>query len=496
MKNDNRFSDVKPRFIPPSYVQPILVAVSVLVVLAGGYGIFRAISPPTPKTSSAFHQTHCPFTLGLGIVEGQNVTCGFLVVPEDRSQPKGRTLQLAVAIFKTPNPQSNSAPLLILGGGPGEPLLSMVGPIIANGLNYFAPGHDLILLDQRGAGFSQPSLNCQASETVQACHDRLVKQGINLSAYTTPENAADVHDLVKARGYQQVNLEGNSYGTRLALTVMRLYPSDVHSVVLRSILPPQVNFFTTRAALFQHAFDNLFKRCSAETQCNATYPHLQTVFYNVISALNKKPISFVPMNSQASVRLTGTDLMIWLFGALYRTYLIPTLPEIIALISHRNYTLLSQSYNQGLSTPMSMGMFYSMMCSDGIASTTPQALTASVYTMAPELQTGMLTSLRDYYQDCQAWHVQPVSAVQEKPVVSDIPTLLMEGEYNPTTPPMNGMLAAQTLNKSFFVQFPGLGHDLQADNSCPTDIENAFLQNPIQKPDTSCTGSMSEPNFW
>ena len=347
MKSDNDYTtDTKKRLVSSRTVRPFIVETVILAVLLGGCGIFGVASPAVHQISSAFHETHCPFTLETGIVEGQNVNCGFLVVPEDRSQPKGRTLQLAVAIFKTPNPQSNSAPLLILGGGPGEPLLSLVGPIIANGLNYYASGHDLILLDQRGAGFSQPSLNCQTSETVQACHDRLVKQGINLSAYTTPENAADVHDLVKALGYQQVNLEGDSYGTRLALTVMRLYPSDVHSVVLRSIFPPQVNFFTTRAALFQHAFDNLFKGCSAETQCNATYPHLQTVFYNVISALNKKPISFVPLNSQASVGLTGTDLMNWLFGALYKTYLIPTLPEIIAQISHRNYTLLSQSYNQ------------------------------------------------------------------------------------------------------------------------------------------------------
>ena len=493
MKNDTNSTKTKRLILPR---RPSIVAATILIVLVGGYGIFQVVSQPTHQISSAFHQARCPFRVDSDLVEGQNVRCGFLTVPEDRSQPKGHTIQLAVAIFKTPNPQLNSAPLLILGGGPGVPLLSTVGPIMANGLNYFAQGHDLILLDQRGAGFSQPSLNCQTSETVQECHDRLVKQGINLSAYTTPENAADIHNLVKALGYQQVNLEGDSYGTRLALTVMRLYPSDVHSAILRSIFPPQVNFFTIRATLFQHAFDNLFRGCSTETQCNATYPHLQTVFYNVISALNKKPISFVPMNAQASVRLTGTDLMNWLFDALYRTYLIPTLPKIIAQISRRNYTLLSQSYNQGLNTAMSMGMFYSMMCSDGFASTTLQALTASVYTMAPELQTGMLASLRDDYQNCQTWHVQPVAAVQEKPVVSDIPTLLMEGEYDPVTPPMNGILAAQTLNKSFFVQFPALGHDLQADNSCPTDIENAFLQNPTQKPDTSCTSGMLEPNFW
>src|SRR5438874_12401972 len=58
----------------------IAMVVIVLVALAGGYGVFRAVSQPSRQTSSAFHQTHCPFPLGKGLSEGQNVRCGFLVV--------------------------------------------------------------------------------------------------------------------------------------------------------------------------------------------------------------------------------------------------------------------------------------------------------------------------------------------------------------------------------------------------------------------------------
>ena len=79
------------------------------------------------------------------------------------------------------------------------------------GISLVAQDRDYILLDQRSEGYSQPSLSCQANETLQACHDRLVKEGINLNAFTTLENAADVHDLIRALGYQQMNLEGVSY---------------------------------------------------------------------------------------------------------------------------------------------------------------------------------------------------------------------------------------------------------------------------------------------
>ena len=85
-----------------------------------------------------------------------------------------------------------------------------------------------------------------------------------------------------------------------------------------------------RAVLFQHAFDVLFKGCAAEPRCNASYPHLQTVFYRLISDLNKKPIMFqLQTGNHSLVRLTGNDLVNWLFGALYKTYLIPQLPEVI-----------------------------------------------------------------------------------------------------------------------------------------------------------------------
>ena len=125
-----------------------------------------------------------------------------------------------------------------------------------------------------------------------ACHDRLVKSGINLNAFTTLENAADVHDLIRALGYQQVNLEGVSYGTRLALTVMRLYPADLRSVVLNSVLPPQVNAFTSIPRAAARAFDVLFQGCAADPYCNATYPHLQAVFYQLVADLNTTPITF------------------------------------------------------------------------------------------------------------------------------------------------------------------------------------------------------------
>ncbi|HEX6556136.1 MAG TPA: alpha/beta fold hydrolase [Ktedonobacteraceae bacterium] len=475
----------------------VAMVVVVLVALAGGYGVFRAVSQHSRQASSAFQVIHCPFALGAALVEGQNVRCGFLSVPEDRSHMQGPTIRLAVAIFKTPSSHPAPDPVLVLGGGPGDALLERMGPTYNAG--NLLSNRDLILLDQRGAGYSQPSLRCFVNETPRACHDRLVKSGINLNAYTTLENAADVHDLIQTLGYRQVNLEGASYGTRLALTVMRLYPADLRSVVLKAVLPPQVNALTSLPQATIRAFDVLFRGCSADSSCNATYPHLQAVFYQLVANLNTTPISFkiaLQTGASVTVHFTGNDLVLWLRQSLYAAGYIPQLPAVIFQIRQHDYAQLASIYGNFIDDTMSWGLFYSVICGEDAAFTTRQALKISVQGLPPQAQHALLDLSMSLFSVCQFWGMSPVPVVQKEPVRSTIPTLILQGEYDPATPPANGMLAAQTLSRSYFFLLPGVGHFIHSPTStCPDTIPEAFRDHPTEKPDTSCINSMFEPVF-
>jgi pimeloyl-ACP methyl ester carboxylesterase len=473
------------------------MVVVVLVVLAGGYGVFRAVSQPSHQASPAFQVTHCPFALDATLVEGKHVRCGFLVVPEDRSQPQGSTIRLAVAIFKASSPHPAPDPVLFLGGGPGVAVLENRGPGVNAG--NLRSNRDLILFDQRGAGYSQPSLRCLDRETLQACHSRLVKYGINLNAFTTLENAADVHALIRTLGYRQVNLDGISYGTRLALTVMRLYPADLRSVILNSVLPPQVNGFTSHPQAAERAFVALFQRCAADRSCNATYPHLQTVFSQLVTQLNTTPATFQatpPLSGiPVAVHFTGNDLVLWLRNALYETSLIPELPGVLFHLRQHDYTQLASIYGNLIDTTGSSGLFYSVMCGEDMAYTTQHALETSVQGLPPQIQPALLDFGLSGFANCQLWGVKPVPAVQKEPVRSSIPTLILQGEYDPVTPPANGMRASQTLSQSYFFLFPGVGHGVSSPYSCPHDITLAFWEHPTERPDASCISSMPEPFF-
>src|SRR5579875_1167046 len=239
----------------------IITVVVLLASLASGAGTARPAAA-APPTTPRFEPTVCHFKLGAGIVAGRDVRCGFVVVPENRAAPNSPTIRLAVAIFKSPRPHPKPDPFVFLQGGPGGSIVSDLGSTVTkkNRVTDYPADRDLVLLDQRGTGLSQPSLACKETtaldyrtldqnlslqrqvtlevQATQQCRNRLAAAGIDLNAYTTVADAADVADLRVALGYPSLNLYAVSYGTRLALTVMRTHPQGIRSVVLDSVEPP------------------------------------------------------------------------------------------------------------------------------------------------------------------------------------------------------------------------------------------------------------------
>jgi pimeloyl-ACP methyl ester carboxylesterase len=281
---------------------------------------------------------------------------------------------------------------------------------------------------------------------------------------------------------------------------MRLFPSDVRSVVLDSTSPPQVDIDTGFPAATQRAFDTLFRGCATDPYCKEHYPHLQAVFARLVSDLNQHPATVQVTDPQtgktARAVLTGDDVINGLRNALYDTALIPKLPRVIYQLAHHDYSAgaaESSAANAALGSD-SVGMFYSVECSEATL-LTPQAISASVQMVEPETRHYFLTALQNDYANCQLWHVQPVPAMQKQPVTSAIPTLILAGEYDPTTPPAYGMLAARTLSRSSFFLFPGTGHGVVGRNSCATSMFLAFLELPTEKPDATCMSGVGEPLF-
>ena len=73
---------------------------------------------------------------------------------------------------------------------------------------------------------------------------------------------------------------------------------------------------------------------------------------------------------------------------------------------------------------------------------------------------------------------------------SDLPVLILNGEFDPVTPPDWGEKAAETLQNSFVFEFPGIGHGASFFEGCPQSIFTAFLLNPENEPDGKCIEEM------
>jgi pimeloyl-ACP methyl ester carboxylesterase len=99
---------------------------------------------------------------------------------------------------------------------------------------------------------------------------------------------------------------------------------------------------------------------------------------------------------------------------------------------------------------------------------------------------GVLEFTEHIYAMCAHFGVGAPDPIENEPVVSDIPTLMLAGEYDPITPPFWAWQTAETLSTSYVYEFSGTGHAVIARGPCPGGLIRQFLANPYSTPNGSC----------
>jgi pimeloyl-ACP methyl ester carboxylesterase len=182
-----------------------------------------------------------------------------ITVPERRAHP-GRTISVAGIRITTAAAHPGN-PIVFLMGGPGIP-----GSVMAPIPPYFAlferlhEQADVVIIDQRGIGKSEPNLDCPNEgkppddfflapgaftgylrQQVAQCAAHWRQQGADPTAYSTVESADDLDDLRAALGYAKVDILGFSYGTDLALVYLERHEEHVGRMVLQGVNGPGTN---------------------------------------------------------------------------------------------------------------------------------------------------------------------------------------------------------------------------------------------------------------
>ena len=427
-----------------------------------------------------------------------------MTVPADYADPAAAELELQVAVFRSPNPIAADDPVVYLEGGPGGHAIETISAVFDLTVGAFTQDRDVIAFDQRGTGYSSPSLYCwEATETardlmdehlpfaeelvrveaaLQECRDRLTAEGIDLSAFDTAANAADVDRIRAALGYETWDLFGVSYGTRLAQTVMRDFPDGVRRVVLDSAYPLEYDLYGSVPASIERALRLLLDSCGSDDACNAYYPDLSATLTRAFETLDRSPkpgMAFHPLTGESvPVLVNGDRLVDALVTAFYDTSLLPLLPEVIEEAALGNVDAINLVLSSELlqTELFSLGMHLSVQCQDELPFTSEEELArrAAANPLFDSFVDGREYA-REQFALCAAWDVRPSDAAENLPVSSGIPTLILAGQYDPITPPSAGRAVARNLAQSTFIEFPGVGHGVITSGECAESVVRRFL---------------------
>ena len=289
----------------------IVAAVMALVSGTADPSAFATIRAGGADTRYPVTVEDCPRPLPAGEIEGQTVICGRVEVPEVHGNEGSRRIKLAYAVLRARTLSPAPDPLVYLHGRPGGGAVKDLWSIVVPIFDQFRARRDLVTFDQRAAGISSDMVACldtlganivslmapgalpeatSEDDLVAQCLDEIRAKSGDITAYNTSQNALDTQALMRALGYEEWNLYGISYGTPLALEVIRSAPEGVRSVVIDSVFPTDVRGYDENIKPLQEAIQATLDQCAADPACVAAYPDLEGTLVRVADKLEATPI--------------------------------------------------------------------------------------------------------------------------------------------------------------------------------------------------------------
>ena len=432
-------------------------------------------------------------------IRWQPSECGTFKVYEDRAAGTGRSIDLNIVVLRSNAESRTNDPLVLLAGGPGQG---------ATAFASFAPmryakvleERDILLIDQRGTGLSNPLVcpinsdnpqdyfgNVFGRERYRACADRL-EQRANLALYTTEMAADDLDDVRAYLGYEQLNLSGGSYGTRAALIYLRRHPDRVRTVVLDGVAPTFFRAPRSYARDAQRALYRLLDDCVADSACVASFPNIRAEFTALVERLELGPVeaTFINQQDTITVEMSRGDFGYAVRGMLYSVSRHRALPALIHRAYAENdfgpfammYYRRARGFEQAR---FADGMHISVFCAEDIPFTSRDQFDA--FTAGTFLGDYLL---QQYAGACDVWSRGDVASDYHDPVRSDVPVLLLSGWLDPVTPPRWGEEQAQSLSNSVHITVRYAGHG-SSRFACGGQLVQDFIQQgSLEELDLSC----------
>jgi pimeloyl-ACP methyl ester carboxylesterase len=433
----------------------------------------------------------------------QDVRCATYAVWENRETRQGRKIGLNIVILPALGPDKQPDPIFEFGGGPGIGIVRNAGKLAQSGLRQ---KRDIVLIDQRGTGQSNP-LHCSfygepadfrlaagemfPVDVARKCREKLEKVA-DLSQYTTAAFADDLNEIRQWLGYGKINLSGTSYGTRMAQVYWRRHPETVRSVMIVGVIWMKSYFPLHHAYAGQRALDLLLAECASQPECRTAFPDAKADLKAIKERIDKG------VTVTVTNRRTGEKLEVrpvWGLVAEGIRFLMygqeaGNLPLQIRKAAEGDLAPLIQMSIErrlGITEGLDWGLGFSVTCAEDLPFITEEMIrkeTAGTYLGDYRI--------RQQKAACEIWPRGKVPADFHEPVRSDVPVLLISGERDPVTPPDLAEKAAQFMTNHLHVIVPRGSHG--AVGECTDKLISDFTDRAsVQGLDASCAATAYGP---
>ncbi len=442
----------------------------------------------------------CPFSFDY---EDGALSCGFITVPENRANPDSRLIQLHyVKIASTAEDEADIRPdpVLYLTGGPGVPVETYADRLREH---HVLEQRDLYILEQRGIGNSGDFCPHYGSvrrdlawgdtplddarnnaERMRECFRSAAAAGVDLTGYSTFENAHDVRDLRQALGFESWNVWGISYGSHLGQMVLNVDPEGTRAMVLDAIVPNDLTDLQRIASWANLVLENVFTTCEDDPVCNGLRPRFEAA----LDELKANPIVVETDNlevyPEGRVRVGGEILLFAPFMMMYEQDEHPAIPSVMRAVieavetgDHTMFELFASGDDAG-GISVAQGMSSAIRCNDGYFAAQAEIIDDDL--AANPLFQGLGFSGEGAAMTAQVCVDEGLTPRRGSPeysfVTSDIPTLVINGNWDPVTPPGLAEYIAPGFSNGRLIIVPFAGHGpTRSMSECAGPVLNAFF---------------------
>jgi pimeloyl-ACP methyl ester carboxylesterase len=421
--------------------------------------------------------------------------CTAFDVAEDPARPQGRHIALHVAVIRSDAAKPDADVVVMLAGGPGEAATKDFADTAP--YSGILKHHNVLLLDQRGTGGSNP-LSCEETaktqraqapgtamfdpdaigKTVASCLAE-VRQKADPRYYTTTIAVDDLEKVRLSLGSPRFDLIGVSYGTRVAQQYLMRHPDAVRSVVLDSPAPNQQMLGEEFAANLESALKRDFADCIAAPACKQAYGDPLRTLYKLRDALRadphqvtfRDPRSFQPVSRMLTPYSLASVVRIFA----YEPETAAVLPLSINAAANGDVApLLGQErlLDADLAGDLNSGMSMSVICSEDADQLQDRPQDADTI-----LGNRLIDSLK---AQCAVWPHGAMPSDFHAPLRSDRPVLILSGSRDPVTPPKYGDEIMQGLSDARHLVLKGQGHAVLVRGCMPKLVER-FIDHPDPK---------------